>query len=144
MPRKNAYVTVETEVVNLKDALSSLNITREQLVDVAILVGTDFNEGIKGIGPKKGLKLIQKLRNLEAVFAEKEITVENYQDVRDIFLSPSVTDDYVVKKLRMNLEGALKLLVDEHDFSEERVKSSLGKVKEERESEAQMSLDRWS
>lgn len=144
MPKKNAYVSVEPEVVNLKDSLSKLQITREQLVDVAILVGTDFNQGIKGIGPKKGLKLIQTLGNLEAVFAEKEITVENYQEVRDIFLSPRVTDDYVVKKLNMNLSGALKLLVDEHDFSEERVKSSLAKVKEERESEAQMSLDRWA
>ena len=135
---------VEPEVVNLKNTLSSLGITREQLIDVAILIGTDFNEGIKGIGPKKGLKLIQKLGNLEAVFAEKEFTVENYQEIRDIFLSPQVTDDYVVKKLKMNLEGAVKLLVDEHDFTEDRVKSALGKVREERQSESQMSLDRWS
>jgi len=144
MPKRRAYITVEPEVVSLTETLSSLNITREQLIDVAILVGTDFNEGIKGIGPKKGLKLIQKLGNLEAVFEEKDITVEDYQEVRDIFLSPRVTDGYVVKKIKMNVEGAVKLLVDEHDFSEERVKSSLGKIKEERESEAQVSLDRWA
>jgi flap endonuclease-1 len=144
MPKRKAYITVEPEVVNLEDTLSALEITREQLIDVAILVGTDFNDGIKGIGPKKGLKLMQKHGNLEAVFAEKDITIENYQDVRDIFLSPCVTDDYVVKKHGMNLSGALRLLVDEHDFSEERVKSALGKIKEERESEAQMSLDRWT
>lgn len=144
MPKRKAYITVEPEVVNLNNTLSSLEITREQLIDVAILVGTDFNDGIKGIGPKTGLKLIKKHGNLEAVFSEKDITVENYQEVRDIFLSPRVTTDYVVKKHKMNLQGALRLLVDGHDFSEERVKSALEKVKEERESEAQASLDRWT
>ena len=52
--------TKTLEVITLEETLNNLNITREQLIDIALLVGTDFNEGVYGIGAKRGLKLIQK------------------------------------------------------------------------------------
>ena len=45
--------------MELEKILANLDLTRNQLIDIAILVGTDFNEGIKGIGAKTGLKLIK-------------------------------------------------------------------------------------
>jgi flap endonuclease-1 len=63
-------VDVSPEVVRLVDVLSALAITREQLVDVGILVGTDFNDGVRGIGPKKGLALVKRLGDLERVAQE--------------------------------------------------------------------------
>ena len=53
LPRKNVYVEVVPEVMKLDHVLKELEVTREQLIDVAMLVGTDFNpDGVKGIGPK--------------------------------------------------------------------------------------------
>src|SRR3989337_1752889 len=62
LPRKDAYVDVQPEQVDLVATLAKLGLSREQLVDVAILIGTDYNEGIKGIGPKKGPAFIGRHR----------------------------------------------------------------------------------
>ena len=58
-------MAVTPELIDVELSLSNLEITREQLVDVSILMGTDFNPGIDGIGPKKGLKLIKENGNAE-------------------------------------------------------------------------------
>src|SRR3989454_298686 len=56
LPRKEGYVDVQPEEISLEATLANLGITREQLVDIGLLIGTDFNEGVKGIGPKKALR----------------------------------------------------------------------------------------
>src|SRR3989304_3021408 len=66
LPSKNVYVDVVPEVVELANVLKERGITYEQLIDVAILIGTDFNpDGIKGLGPKTALKLIKEHGTLE-------------------------------------------------------------------------------
>lgn len=144
LPRRKEYVDVEPEEVNLNEALTSLEISREQLIDLAILVGTDFNEGIKGIGPKKALKLIKKHENLEKIMEEKGITIEKFEEVRNIFLNPDVTDDYEISLHKIDNDAIVKLLVDNYDFSEGRVKGALEKVETSRRSEVQKKLDEWS
>lgn len=143
LPKRREYVNVEPEEVNLNETLSSLEISREQLVDLAILVGTDFNPGIKGIGPKKALKLIKEHRNLETVMSEKDIDIENYQEVRDIFLHPDVTDEYEILEGKIHEKSLLKMLVNDYEFSEARVKSTLKKIEYNRKEETQKSLDQW-
>src|SRR4029077_15929800 len=56
LPSRGAFraIVPEADVVAL--LLDGWRISREGLVDLAILVGSDFNDGIKGIGPKKALK----------------------------------------------------------------------------------------
>ena len=61
------------EYLELEKVLSEIDLTREQLIDVALMVGTDFNEGIHGIGAKTGLKLIRN-NTLEDVLVQKGIT----------------------------------------------------------------------
>src|SRR2546429_7794984 len=66
--------------------LAHYNITREQLIDLAILIGTDFNEGIKGIGPKKALKLVSEFGSIENMPAEIQETLTALAPaIRDIF-----------------------------------------------------------
>jgi hypothetical protein len=45
-------VRIVPEVIEQESLLRAWGVTREQMVDLALLVGTDFNEGIKGIRPK--------------------------------------------------------------------------------------------
>lgn len=144
MPRRRDYVNVEPEEVTLGETLSSLEISREQLVDLAILVGTDFNQGIKGIGPKKALKLIKEHKTLEKIMEEKEFTIQEFNEVRNIFLKPEVTDEYEISQGKIDVNGVIKLLVDKFDFSEGRVRSALEKVEIKKSGEAQKKLDDWS
>src|SRR5262249_49859146 len=51
LPSKGTFRPITPELIDLQAMLDALAITRSQLIDLAILVGTDFNEGVKGIGP---------------------------------------------------------------------------------------------
>ena len=88
------------EYLELEKVLEELELSREQLIDVALMVGTDFNEGIHGIGAKTGLKLIRN-NSLEDVLVQKGITdVEVEPDeLREIFLKHEVNNDYDIKKV---------------------------------------------
>ncbi len=143
LPRKNVYKEIKPEIIELDKVLSSLSITREQLVDIGILVGTDFNEGVKNVGPKKALKLIKTYGNLEKVIENTEIKIENYIEVREIFLNPPVTDDYRFEWKDPDVEGILKFMCDEHDFSRERVMGAIEKLKEFKKVKSQKNLEEW-
>ncbi len=129
-----AYKTIQPEVIRLDDVLSELDVTRDQLITIAILAGTDYNPGgIKGIGPKKALKLIKKHNNdFAAIFAEVN-WAEHYPDLswEEIFNTIKdipVTDDYTLEWKKIDTEKITEFLVGEHDFSEERVRSKLQKL----------------
>ncbi len=143
LPRKRVYVEVKPEMILLEENLKNLGITREQLVDIGILVGTDYNPGIKGIGPKTALKLIKKHGSLEAVLRERGIEIENYEKIRDIFLNPPVTREYELIWKEVDEIGLLSFLCEEHDFSRDRVSSALEKIKEFKRYREQRSLDAW-
>ena len=118
------------EMIDLKKVLEKLEISREQLVDVAILVGTDFNRGVKGIGAKTGLKLIKEHGNILNVIENLDIQLEVEPEIlRNIFLNHDVVSDYQLKWKSPNIDGVVAFLCGEHDFSEPRVLSALDKFK---------------
>jgi len=131
LPGKKAYAKVYPKQIRLKPNLKSLGITHKQLVDMAILIGTDFNDGIRGIGPKKSLALIKKNGNVENALAtigsENVPTFEEIKEIRKIFLKPKVTDDYSLSWPGPDNEAVLKILCDRHQFTQERVEPVLEK-----------------
>ena len=122
LPSKNTSRPLIPELVKLADNLVLLGISREQLVDLALLVGTDFNEGVMGIGPKKGLALIRKHGTAEKFPEEvrKELP-DDLNMVRNIFLHPRVRENYSLKRERPNPDGLVEFLCDERAFSRDRV-----------------------
>ncbi len=131
LPNKNVYVEIKPEIINLDKVLKSLGITREQLIDIAILVGTDYNpEGVKGIGPKQALRLIKTYGSLEKalkVIPSASFPVEPIK-IRELFLNPEVTDDYQLKWRKPDPEKIIAILVREYDFSEERVRNAIERL----------------
>jgi flap endonuclease-1 len=118
------------EIINLEKVLKDLEITREQLVDIAILVGTDFNMGVKGIGAKTGLKLIKENDNIFNVLEKQNIQLEVEPEIlRNIFLKHEVVSDYKLQWKSPDTEGVVAFLCGEHDFSEPRIHSALDKFK---------------
>jgi flap endonuclease-1 len=106
--------------------LATLGITREQLVDIAILVGNDFNGGIKGIGPKKALKLVREHGSIEQMPASiREALEPMVAQVRKLFLEPEVTDEYDLDTGGRDVDGVVQYLCGERAFSEERVRAAL-------------------
>ncbi len=138
-------VDVFPEVVTLSEVLSALEVTREQLVDMGILIGTDFNEGVKGIGPKKSLTLIRRLGNLEAVKAEGKVPVpDEFEEVRRVFLEPEVTDSYTMRWKEIDEESVRKIMCDRHGFSVDRVDAVVARIAAKNKVRSQKNLDSWS
>ena len=141
MPGKRHYKTVTIEKIKLPQVLEAHGITREQLVDMAILIGTDFNEGIKGIGPKKSLKLINKHGTLEEIMAETGYEIEHYKEIRKIFLTPPSTDDYKLIWKKPQIERLMELYVDGHQFNESTIKKYIEKIEASNPTHRQIRLD---
>lgn len=132
----------DIEILILDDVLKSLEISREQLVDLAIMVGTDFNPGIKGIGAKRGLKFIKNKKTLEGALKslDEDLGIDN-KILQDIFLNYDVKKDYDLKWKKADQDGLVDFMCGEHDFSEERVIKTSKKLKSLDES--QKSLEDW-
>ncbi len=130
---KIGYYTVKPQIIDLNDNLNYLGIDHEQLIVLGILVGTDFNPGgIKGIGPKKALQLIKKYnKNFEALFKEVKYEEEfeiPWKKIFEFFKNPPV-EEFEIEFKKPDYEKAKKLLVEEFEFSEERVEKQLERIK---------------
>ncbi len=147
LPRKNVYIKIEPEIIELDRVTKDLGITREQLIDLGILVGTDYNpEGVKGVGPKTALKLIRKHGSLEAVLphigaAEFPHPIE---EIRELFLRPSVTDDYRLEWGKPDVAEIIGFLCGERNFGQSRVMNAIDKMKKGfTETSKRTTLDRF-
>jgi len=142
LPKKNIYVDVEPEIINLEEGLGRLGISRKQLVEIGIMCGTDYNSGLSRVGPKTALKLIREKKDLESILAEQEEKIENFAQIREFFLHPDVTDDYEIKMKKPRVDEIVSFLVDERDFDLDRVEKTALRLEEEYK-RGQSTLDRW-
>ncbi len=145
--RGNAYIEVVPEIMELSKTLSETGLTYEQLIDVGILIGTDFNpDGIKGLGPKTALKLIKEHGTLEnALPSIKNATFPvNPNCIREVFLHPEVTDNYKLEWKEPDVEGIIDFMCGQKEFLEDRVRKSVNKMLEgSRKQRAKVSLEKW-
>lgn len=158
LPGKQVWVTVHPEEVRLEESLERAGLTRGLLVDAALLVGTDFNPGVKGIGPKKAIAIVQKHGGLEPLLerlaadpgsaenaAERSI-VEQHESlmdrdtIRGIFLDPVHTDDVDLSPGRVDAAAVKRIMVEEHSFSPDRVEGALKRFGAAQEAGKQQSL----
>lgn len=147
LPSKNVYLKIEPELIELEGMLRDLGISKDQLIDIGILVGTDFNpDGVKSVGPKTALSLIRKYGSLENAMPNLKEARFPYpvERIKAFFLNPPVTDDYRLEWRSPHSEGILEFLCEEHSFSKERVEKAIEKlwlgVKKQEET---TTLDKW-
>ena len=144
IPNRNTYVEIEPEIIETQKTLDSLKITREQLVDIGILIGTDFNpNGFDRIGPKTALKMIKQHLRLEDIpQIQEQLHQIDYEQIRKIFLKPVVADVDEIVFGNVDYEGMVNYLVKERSFSEDRIQSSLNRLKKALEKKSH-NLDQW-
>lgn len=137
---KLGYEKVNPEIIELKDVLSNLGINLDQLIVLAILMGTDYDPGgIKGIGPKTALKMVKEMdgkgiNDFQAIFDKVEWKKHypdlDWKEIFDTIKQIPVTDDYKLEWKPIDEKKLVHLLVEEHNFSEERVRGKIEKLKE--------------
>jgi flap endonuclease-1 len=142
VPNKDTYVEVKPEVINLRQMLSELGITREQLIIIGMMVGTDYNDGIEQVGPKTALKIVKEHKTLKKVLAHVEWKDEvGPEAIYDFFLDPPVTEKYKIKFRNPDKEKIIRLMVEEHNFSQERIEKVIERMQSQKGKQA--SLKGW-
>jgi flap endonuclease-1 len=145
---KFAYQTVKPEQIQLQDVLQEIGLDIDQLIVLAILVGTDYNPGgIKGIGPKKGLKLIKENNDVEYIFKEVEWEKHSpdldWREIFDTIKNIPTTDDYQLEWKPIDADKLRELLVQKHDFSAERVEKKIEILSKKKEEMTQKGLNQF-
>ena len=146
VPGRQLYREIKTEMIDSSVFLHTLGISREQLVDMCILMGTDFNPGIKGIGPKKALKLIRSEGDLKSALRKIGGEIPEADEVRGIFLDEGGDQNYSLAQGQADRDKVMDMLTS-YEFSEQRVTSALDRIDKARKEAArrsrQTSLDGW-
>jgi len=134
--------TGNPELMDLDATLDRHGVTWEQLVDVAILIGTDFNEGVSGYGPKTALSAVTEHGDLFGVMDAEDVHVENADRIRSLFLDPNVTDDYDYDlDVDPDVDAARRYVTEEWEVDPEEVDRGFERIED---SLVQTGLDRWT
>ena len=144
IPNRNTYVDIEPEIISYQKNLDALGITGNQLIDIGILVGTDFNpDGFERIGPKTALKLIKEYGKLEDIpQIQDQLKQIEYRQIRDIFLHANVTEIGKIEFMDADYSGIVDYIANERSFSQERVQASLNRLKRGLEKRSH-TLEKW-
>lgn len=128
---------ISTELIKLDDVLDQLDISHEKLVWMGILIGTDFNpKGVHGIGPKTAIKLVKKYESFEELLKDDKVEWDSENDPYEIkeFLLDPPTEEIDYEFGEFDEEKIKDILVDRHDFSDDRVESGLEDLRDALES----------
>jgi len=139
-----AFETISPDIISLQENLEHLQINQEQLIALAMLIGTDYNiGGIKGVGPRNAIKLVKKHGNdFETLFNEtkwKDFFEFEWKEVFDLIGNMPVNKDYKLEWGKID-EDKIKKVLMAHDFSEERINMQLGELIKSTKGKAQKGL----
>ncbi|MFY9717057.1 MAG: flap structure-specific endonuclease [Thermoplasmata archaeon] len=119
----------DAQLIDRADLLASLGISAEELIFLGVVVGTDFNDGAKGFGPKKALKLVREHLGFDATMARAGIDPAEAQEVADIFRHPNTEEVPPPVYGPVDEEAVRRILIDEHGFSDDRVTAAIGRAR---------------
>jgi flap endonuclease-1 len=145
LPSKGISRPLIPEIIELDQILNYWKINREEAIDMAIMIGTDFNEGLKGIGPKKALNLVREFRRIEDLPYDKRRVLEsqNYKEVRKVFLQPEIEEDYSINYGDFQEDLIYNFLCEQRNFTKERVKVAIERMKNFYSKKEQTHLEEW-
>ena len=147
----SGYVEVKPEVIELSRVLNLLEINLDQLICLGILIGTDYNpKGIHGIGQKRALQIVKRYKQPVLIFnsVEEEMMSlpENerfdWKEIFELFHKPNVRN-FEIEFGKIDENKIKKILINEHEFSEERVEKQLERLREIKEKSKQKGLNKW-
>ena len=118
------------QLIDRADLLATLGIDSEELIVLGILVGTDFNEGARGYGPKKALKLVQQHLGFDATLAKAGLDPAEAREVAEIFRHPSAAEFPAPSFGPVDEAAVHRILVEGHGFDEGRVKNAIARARQ--------------
>ncbi|KAH3772589.1 flap endonuclease 1-like [Dreissena polymorpha] len=129
--------------------LEGLELSQEEFIDLCILLGCDYCESIRGIGPKRAIDLIKQHKSIDEIVKHldtKKYTVPEdwmYKEARELFKNPEVADPDTLelKWSEPNEEELIEYMVSQKGFNEDRIRSGIKKLTKARSGSTQGRLD---
>ena len=153
LPKKNIYINVEPELMYFNDTLEALQINHDQLIWIGLMLGTDFNDGIKGIGPKNALKIAKNSKSINELtsFIKNKYNAEfelDINEVIDLFKKPEVKQlDKIEIDALINIKPSSEKIIDimcnQHGFDMQRVEKYVNKIIDIKGSPKQRNINNW-
>ena len=122
---------VKAQKIILADLLGEHDLSTDQLIDLAIMIGTDFHPGIRGIGPKTGIKLIKQFGDIETICAEKDKEVpQRLDEIREIFRNHPSNEvpSQALQMGEIDVAGLKQFLQIDRQFSQRRMDNAMEKL----------------
>src|SRR3989344_5550225 len=136
------YISVNPEVIELKKALDDLGINQDQLIVLGILVGTDYNNGVNKVGQKTALKLVKQYKNFDELFNKVKGDF-NWKQIYATFKNMPIIKNYKLSWNKPDVEKIKEILVERHDFNEERINKNLDRIINLKKNKSNESLNKW-
>jgi len=125
-PGKDYFIQIKPEYISLEENLKALQITREKLIWLGMLVGTDFNNKVPKVGPKTAIKLVTEFNSFEDILRKLEYTPDfDPDEIINLFMNPPYNPDYAIKQRDIDFEKLRYLLIERYEFNKERVEKTL-------------------
>ncbi|MBP7708279.1 flap endonuclease-1 [Candidatus Pacearchaeota archaeon] len=143
------FVDTKIELVESEKVLNELQINQDQMICLGILVGTDYNPGgVKGIGQKRALEIVQKeqypVKIFEFVEKSDKYTLDfDWQEIFKLFKNFEAQHEEKIEFEKPNFEKIKEILVTKHEFSEERINNALEKLKDLEKAKKQKGLNEF-
>lgn len=127
--------------LNYELALEGLGMDRSTFIDMCILLGCDYCETIKGVGPVTAYKLIKEHGSLDNIVdwinnnpeKTKYKVPENwpYKEAKELFMNPEIlnADEVSIKWVEPDVDKLVHYMVNQKGFSEDRIRSGADKLK---------------
>ncbi len=147
----SGWVEIHPEIIELEKVLNILEINLDQLICLGILVGTDYNpKGLPGIGQKKALDIVKKYKQPIEIFKSVEEQISklpegdkfDWKEIFELFHKPNVSK-FEIELPEFNEEKVKEILIQRHNFSEDRIEKQLEKLREIKDKKKQKGLSDW-
>lgn len=147
---KSSENQVQVTVISLQKTLDKMDVTMEQFIDLCVLMGCDFSERIKNVGPVAVYSLIQSKKNIKDIIIElkeKSLTNNKIQindddvpgmfEARDYFRNAvnelDEMDDFVLTQhnIRLRLyqyDELMDFMCTKHNFNPKIIESGIKKM----------------
>jgi len=136
--KQQTYIEIKPELIDLTETLNKLGLDVTSLIKVAVLVGTDYNQGVKGVGPKTALKIVKEKR-----FDEYKDQIKNADKILALFQKPPITTDYNLEWNPPNTKKIVNIMCDRHEFSKDRIETQIKKLTTAKQKATQSGLGRF-
>lgn len=132
----------DLERMSLEQTLKNNDLTHEQLINIGILCGTDYNEGVTGYGPKTSLKAVKEHDSLKEILEAEDVTIDHRDHIQQLFHAPPVIDDYEISlEINPDIDGAREFIVEEWEVDESEIERGLDRISD---AATQTGLDNWT